>query len=348
MRLLAILGTCSLSLFLLGCGTLRPAGVSPDGSVSAGASSLAPDPSHTAAEPRPSDLDPRILHAIEMRRSLGIRADIEYVVASMTDRRASVTILDFPTYPDEDAKLAADQADQDRAVTVIQEYGAGLPDEFGGLYIDRDEHPGVVTMLWTDHLADHARIVRERLDGGFVIARQVRYSQAHLQALVDAMSADMTWTSAIPAAFQGLGVDTIKNVIVLDVSSAEPTAVQQILDHYALGDRLAVSSDGTGAALIPAGTVDGLVIGPDGRPADPRGGLDVRDEPGAPGSCGGGDMGFGVADDGTFKYPCQAGPRVIVIMKNVADGEWKVIGRAKVMVAAGGTTKVTIHLTEMP
>ncbi len=52
---------------------------------------------------------------------------------------------------------------------------------------------------------------------------------------------------------------------MMDVSSAEPTAVQQIVDHYGLGDKLMVTSDGTGVVFIPSGTVKGKVRTADGK-----------------------------------------------------------------------------------
>ena len=129
----------------------------------------------------------------------------------------------------------------------------GFPEESGGVYIDRDQHNGIITSLWTDNLPQHAAALATLLNGRANLVRQVRYSEAELRALSETLWPDIDWMEAIPARLQGLGVGTRENVIMMDVSSAEPTAVQQIVDHYGLGDKLAVTSDGTGAALIPAG-----------------------------------------------------------------------------------------------
>ena len=57
-----------------------------------------------------------------------------------------------------------------------------------------------------------------------------------------------------------------------------------------------------------------------------------------------GDVGYGVRDDGTFAYPCQAGKRTLVIYND----DRKELGRAVVDVIAGQTVTVTIRLTRDP
>lgn len=326
--------------------------VSPSSSPGAAETGLERTPVPTVSspptvEPLPSDLDPKVAHAIEMRRGSGLRHDLEYVLASMTDPRARIYLLDFPLYPEEEARLLADQADQDVAVSVIQAYAAAHDDEYGGLYIDRDEHPGIVTALWTGHLEEHQQAINDQLDGGFVILRQVRWSEAHLRAIQERITADLDWIREIPAAFAGVGVHIVANSVYMEVSSAEPRAVELIVAHYGLGEEVVVTSDGTGAMLIPGGTVKGRVVRPDGtRLGENDLLLDVEHT--TPGGCGGGDMGFGIGNDGTFEYPCQAGLRTIVVLKNIAEGEWKTIGRGTVKVLAHKTVKLTIKLTENP
>ena len=170
----------------------------------------------------------------------------------------------------------------------------------------------------------------------------------NLSAIAERIKADLRWMKAIPARMWGIGVDQKKNVIVLEVSSAEPTAVRQIEDHYGLGDQLQVISDGTGAMLIPAGWVNGRVVTPDGTPLREDVLLMLDSTSSDPGHCGGGDIGFSVLPNGTFEYACQAGTRTILIMKSDPDGDDYPIGSATVKVRAGKTVKVTIHLTEAP
>ena len=318
-----------------------------------GAATTAPA---TPAPPRPTataapSLDPEIAQAMKFRHDFGLRDDLAFVTASMTDPAASDLNFGLPLYPDEAAKLFADQADQEHTIIpIVQGYAMAHADEFGGVYIDRDQHPGVVTTLWTAHLAEHATTLAGLLGDHAVIVRQVRYSYAELDALRDTIEADFDWMEVIPARMQSLGVGIIENAIDLDVSSAEPTAVQQIADHYGLGDKLVVTSDGTGYVFIPWGTVQGKIRTTAGKIPGSLGDLSISDEydPAIPGGCGGGDIGYGFRDDGTFEYPCQAGVRKLVVTGHDAKGRNVVVGRATVTVVSGKTVTVTIHLTRSP
>jgi hypothetical protein len=333
-----------LAAMLVGC-----VGVTPSSAPSTPPPSAPSMPSPTSSgstAPSPT-LDPEIAHAIDLRRSFGLRSDLAYVLAAADDPTTSLEFLSIPLYPAEDAKLMAAQADQDFAVSVIHPYAIAHADEFGGVYIDRADHPGVVTVLWTGHLDEHRAALAAALDGRFVLLREVRYSEAHLRDLQDQVSHDTDWMASVPARAESIGVDIIANVVTLDVSSGAPAAVRLIADHYGLGDQLQITSDGTGATLLPRGTVAGRVVGPDGK-AVRDGELDLRWTSPDPGDCGGGDIGYGVGRDGTFQLPCQIGVRTIMVMTQGATGGTVELGRGTVTVRAGKTVHLTIHLTKAP
>jgi hypothetical protein len=151
----------------------------------------------------------------------------------------------------------------------------------------------------------------------------------------------------IPARMQGIGVGTLENAVMMDVSSAEPTAVQQIQDHYGLGDKLVVTSDGTGVVFIPNGTIKGKIrtaAGTIPRSVDDLS-LDYDYDPAVPGSCGEG-VGYGFKSDGTFEYPCTAGVRTITVIGHNAKGGNVEVGRATVTVIAGKTVRITIRVRD--
>ena len=350
-----------VALVLSGC--VGPTGPNPVTSTPTTAAMVPPahDPSSAPAspaspappseEPLPSDLDPDLRHAIESRRGLGLRHDLAYVLQVAADPAARNQLLDFPMYPEEEAKFLADQQMQDEAIPVIQAYAARHAAVFGGLYIDRGEHPGAVASLWTHDLDVHESAIRESLPPGTpLIFRQVRYSEAFLRAIQHRISADWDWMRSIPAAPESAGVDIIDNVAEVGVSSADPRAEAIIREHYGLGDELRVVSDGTGAALLPWGKVIGVVLGPNGKRIG-QNDLMLDAVSADPGQCGGGDMGFGIVEDGTFEYPCQVGTRTIQVKKfkgPEGSGEWVVIGEATVRLIGTGAVAVRIRLTEAP
>jgi hypothetical protein len=295
-----------------------------------------------------ASLDPEVEQAVSFRRTFGLRFDLPFVIASLTDPAASNLDYGVPVYRDEATKLQADLAEQNAIIPIVVDYALAHPDESGGVYIDRDEHVGMVTSLWTDHLAEHAAALAKLLDSRVTLVRQVRYSEAEHRALEEAVFADRDWMEVIPARMQSIGVGILENAIVMDVSSAEETAVQQVVDHYGLGDKLVVTSDGTGVVFIPYGSVKGKVRTASGK--IPKSvdelmlGYDY--DPAIPGECGGGDMGYGIKPDGTFEYPCQAGVRTITITGHDAKGGNVEVGRATVTVVGGGTVRLTIRLKD--
>ena len=204
----------------------------------------------------------------------------------------------------------------------------------------------MITSLWTDHLAEHAAALATLSNGRANLVRQVRYSEAELRALRERSGADIDWMEAIPARMQSLGVGILENAIIMDVSSAEPTAVQQIVDHYGLGDKLVVTSDGTGVVFIPRGTSRARS---DGRrqasSVRPRPDLGYDYDPGGPGAAAR-RHGLRVQGGRDIRVPCTAGVRTVTVTGHNAKGGNVEIGRATVTVIAGKTVRVTIRVKD--
>jgi hypothetical protein len=150
----------------------------------------------------------------------------------------------------------------------------------------------------------------------------------------------------LAAIFQAAGVDVIRNVMLMSVSSAVPDAAEVIEAHYGVGAALEVESDGTGAALLPWGTVAGRVRTASGD-LPPEADYNLRWSGGGPGDCGGGDVGYGVSPGGTFTLPCQQGTWTIEVAVPGDDG-WRPVGVGTVRVIADHTTTLDIVMTGMP
>ena len=283
---------------------------------------------------------------MRQRQAFGLRSDLAWVQEVAADPRARMETLDFPMLPEEDAEFGSRQHAYAAAVEVVQRYAASRVDAFGGVYIDQPNH--VVVSLWTDDPEDHlAEINKVGAVAKPIVAREVRWSEHELRSVQDQI--DWDWFAEVDAKGQGVGVDIIGNVVDIEISSANPDAPRRIVDHYAeaLGippEMLDVESDGTGAALLPYGTVRGIVTLADGsEPGDNNLMVDGRND--GPGSCGGGDIGYGVGDDGRFQIPCQVGDYTMVIEAPLPrDAGWVVVGRAHVTVRSGQAVRVRIRL----
>jgi len=341
---------------LAGCSVAGPIG---SGDAVAGSPAVVQAPSPApAANPCPSaalspvpeaslpaDLDPDTREAVRMRTEYGLRRDLAWIRDVAADPTA---VMDFgvPMLPAETASLFARNDLAAPVQAALNQYGH--TDEFGGLYLD-NARGGVVVVLWTTDPAVHEAALRPELRACPPVQfRQVKWSERVLRGWQDKISADLDWLAEIPAAFQGVGVDVIENVVDVEVSSAAPDAADRIIAHYdAPAGMIRVESDGTGAVLLPSGTVVGHVLLANGRPPGPNDlMLDAGSPDDPPGWCGGGDIGYGVMEDGTIEFPCKAGRRTILVNDWTSDYKHPVVASVVVDIPADGQVEVEIRLPE--
>jgi len=287
--------------------------------------------STATAGPIPSE----IAYAMHQRATFGLRADEGWVRAVAANPRARVQVLDFPMLPEEEAAFEASQASYDDITAAVQGYAATVPEAFGGLYIDQSAHR-VVALFTTEPEANRVAILARLGRFGPLQVRQVRYTEAELRDLQDRIPGELAgaWIGEIGAAWTGVGVDTINNRVELSISSANPAAPALVAAHLRVpADELSVVSDGTGVELMARGWVDVSVTVGAGASMPPGGWmLDWTGD--RPGSCGGGDVGFGVAPGQVTRLPCTVGGWRIDIVDDarhvVASGHVKVAANSHV------------------
>jgi hypothetical protein len=325
---------------------LPPPTPSPSPSPSGGSVSASCPPFRTeppAMPELPPEVDETTRTAIRMRIDYGLRHDlfwVEHVAA-----QPNITMAwGFPMLPSEETILFSRNPGTEIVQAAIARYGHG--DEFGGLWIDQ-AIGGVIVLAWKGDVARHEAGMRAELPACHpLVFRKVRFSLAELEPWRDRVQADMDWLADIPAAFQGLGVDEKANAVVLQISSARPDAERLILAHYGAPDGvIRVESDGTGAVLLPWGTVVGRVHTFEGEA--PVGELMVAyGANGVPGSCATEPFGVWVDADGRFEMPCQVGRRSVEIRVRTLESDWELLTSVEVDVVEGGRVPVELRLPE--
>jgi len=307
-----------------------------------------PSPTPTpTAEPLPSGLDPQVVAAIAWRRETGLRTDPAWVLQVAADPTASESWA-YPILPEEEAFIFARQERLQRYVGLVQRHAGEFPDEFGGLYMDNANSR--VASLWTANLEGHLAALRELAgDDAPIAVLPARWSERELRSVQERITTDMAWFAAFDAAVQGIGADVTRNVVSVEISSADPDAPRLIAERLAANldvpvEMLEVTSDGTGVELLPSGTVKGVVLLADGsRPGENELMVDGRAD--RVGYCGGGDIGYGVGADGTFEIPCKVGTYTMEIRgPGQGDRDRVVVGQVHVVVRAGQVTTVRIRL----
>lgn len=339
----------------IGSPTASPVPVVP-AATSAPAATAAPAPSDAtyvppspspSPDPLPSSLAPEIVAAIAWRRESGLRSDPAWVQQVAVDPTASESWA-YPLLPDEEAFIWARQERLHQYVGLVQRYAAEHPEDYGGLYLDNANSR--LATLWSANLGTHQAAIRA-LAGvdAPVVVLPVRWTEAELRGVQDRFDWQWAGFADVQAMPMGVGADLSRNLVSIDISSANPDAPQLIAQRLAasLGvpvEMLEVTSDGTGVELLPSGTVKGSVRLADGsRPG--RNVLMVDGRADTIGYCGGGDIGYGVGENGRFEIPCKAGAYTIVIQGPSPTGEgWVVVGRAHVTVLADRVTTTRIRL----
>ena len=302
-------------------------------------------PSPTPEASLPPDVDAATRTAVRIRTEYGLRRDLAWIRSVAGDPTRSMA-FGTALLPAEEATLFARSELPTPVLAALGRHGH--TDEFGGLYIDNAQ-VRVVT-LWTTDPAVHEAAIRPLLPACHPVAfLRVRWSERELRTWQDRISNDTEWAESIPARIIGIGADITDNVVAVEISSANPQAPALVVAHYgdAPNGMIRVESDGTGAHLLPFGTVVGTVVRSDGSPVGPNDlMLDAGSPVDPPGWCGGGDIGYGVREDGRFEYPCAVGRRTILVKDWVATegGDHPVVASVVVDVPAGGEVRVRIRL----
>jgi hypothetical protein len=149
----------------------------------------------------------------------------------------------------------------EEVVADLQAYGARHADEFGGLYVE-DQARGSFVMLFTDRLEEHAAALAEIWPR--VTVRGVRFSEAALTQVLESL--DLSGMAREGVEPVSAGLDTMNNVVTLDLKSDAPTLEARLELRY--GGMVAVTihplpgawsnaTEGDGWRLLAAGEAGG-------------------------------------------------------------------------------------------
>lgn len=232
------------------------------------------------------------------------------------------------------------------AAGIVRSYAAEHPDSFAALWIDRSfGHPVRVASSWTEDIEAHRAELQERIGAVVPFALfAAEYTEAELVWARDRILRDREWLATVSARLLGLGAGGTNNRVELEVSSALPDAPERIRTHFAEehgfdAGMLVVSSDGTGAAFVPWGTVRVTLE----LPAEPMPD-DVELSPGWTSDVRGLQCGSGLDVGVGFEaIPCQEG-RWTIQVQAWRNGTYSILGSGVVDVVAGETVDLTIEV----
>lgn len=268
--------------------------------------------------------------AIAFRLSFGLRADEPWVRQVALDPSAR-TETGVPLMPAEQVQVDRQMATASSVMSTVKSYAATQP-EYAGARIDQ-QRGGTVVVSFSGHAAEHrAALARILPPDARLEVVEVRFTRDELLALSRQVG-DGEWMRAIGAVLQSSGVDTARNMVRVQISSANPDAGKEIIEHYGGQGRMYVESDGIGVALMPTGTLVVVAVDERGRPV---GSLLVNCTGDLP-NTGTGDVGYGTDARGEWRADLTAtGYRVDVSAAGV------IVGSARAVVKAGELTTVRV------
>lgn len=282
--------------------------------------------------------------AIRFRTKVGFRTDAEWVLRVAADpaSRPGLSAYGTPLLPAEKAELDRRARNGALLSERVESYGIEHPDEWAGSYLEI--RTGVYVALFTGSLEEHEAALRQLVGPAAMWAvRAARWSYADLGEREHEVASDVAWLASIGARYQGIGVDVVRNAVVVKVSSGDPEAPARIIDHYEGRGWLLVDSDGIGDWSGGYGAVTIRVLTRGGDPGRYLLCSLVPDEPSAAL-----EDTFLTGSEGACRIDSLPATSYTVEIKVLPDdgSPWTVIGRDRLEVRSGREAELTVRVDQ--
>lgn len=290
--------------------------------------------------------DQAITRAIEFREKLGLQFNEAWVrqVAEMPEAAEGVLVYSVPLTTVELDVLERRATAIDAVLDAVEEYGEAHPEDWGG--VTKEPTTGTVVARFSDNLEQHEAELRSMLrpDARLTLLK-VRWSLVDLAPVFERIHDDWiggSWLLDHGIYTIALGVDTVKNQVTLEVSSARSDLDALLEDRYDAAQMLTVTADGTGVRLLPTGTLRGRVVDGDGRPVEAA---QIELESSVAGTHATGDVGIETNEAGRFLFlDIPAVDYTVRVYSGDSLSTRTLLGSRRVTVAADTTTNVEVPI----
>jgi hypothetical protein len=252
-------------------------------------------PSPTLPAQQPTEVAPSLpeaslsahdlAEAIRFRGDFGFRTDEAWIRAVAADPASAEgqAMFGVPLTPEEFAEIVRRSQTSDVIKAVVIPYGLANPDDWAGAWIDH-QHAGRFVVQFSGQIEKHRAALYAKIspDANFEV-RAVQFSTAELRELDATLMdpANEAWFGTIPARLLGYGPNEPTNRYHVEISSANPNAAALIEQHFGWQGVVEVESDGTGALLLPVGTLRVRATNQQGLPVPGLTCVPVPDMPGS-------------------------------------------------------------------
>lgn len=242
------------------------------------------EPTETPA-PAASLTEFELTEARRFRADFGLRTDEAWIRAVAADPASAEgkAMYGVPLTAEEFAEIVRRSQASDVIKAVVVPYGLANPEDYAGAWIDH-QHGGRFVVQFSGQIEKHRAALYAKIspDANFEV-RAVEFSTAELQELAAKLMdpANEAWFATIPASLQGYGPGVSSNRLHIKISSANPNAAALIEQHFGWQGVAEVESDGTGALMLPRGTLRVRATNQQGLPVPGLSCVAVPDMPGS-------------------------------------------------------------------
>jgi len=207
----------TLAISLLGCGsTLQPI-VAPPATASA------------RTEPTVEE----VTSALRFRATFGLRSDDSWIRKVLTDPSSDDgQTFGVPLLPDEVARVMAAQASANATATLVAAYGAAVPDDWAGMFVDQ-QAGGTVVARFKANVSEHRTALLSLLPAGAKVdVRSATWTDAELREFISRVELERGWFPTIGTELYTVEIGGLDNLGGIDVRFDGPAASASAIEAH--------------------------------------------------------------------------------------------------------------------
>jgi hypothetical protein len=176
-----------------------------------------------------------VAEATRFRQAFGLRADEAWIRIVAADPASEPGLRTFgvPLLPSEVDDLLARASRTDDIVPIVEQYGAAVPDDWAGVYIDQGGGGTVVARF-------HANVDRHRAALEAILPADARveirsaaWSRTELRIFIERVSAESSWFPTVGLELEGVEIAVADNLV--DVRfRGDPSLGATVAEHFGM------------------------------------------------------------------------------------------------------------------
>ena len=204
--------------------------------------------------------------ALRFRTTFGLRSDDAWIREVFKDPASDRgRTFGVPLLPDEIARVIAAQAAANAITDLVAAYGASVPADWSGMYVDQ-QAGGTVVARFKANVEEHRRALLALLPAGAKVdVRSARWTDEELLGFIDRVEQERDWFPTIGTVLFTTEIAVLDNLV--DARFDGPVGAAGAIEaHYGNPPWLRAVWNGPGEWTGARGDFDVYTVDPAGRP----------------------------------------------------------------------------------